>query len=702
MGTRVCIDIGGTFTDLAVINEADGQLRVFKSSTTPQDYAEGILACLEMAADYYTLDLSAFLKDCSSSAGGAVAFGTTIATNALIQKKVAKVGLLCTRGHREILTFREGGKEDPFDWDLDYPDPYVPRYLTLPVTERIDAQGEVVRSLDEDSARESIRQLLDYEVEVIAVALLWSMVNPAHERRVGELIEEMAPGKPGVLSHQVNPIIGEYRRTISTVINASLIPIVGPYIRAFDERLRYLGYEGNLSITSCFGGILSISDTETRPIYVVDSGPTGAPVAGRLFTEQEYGRGEVVTCDMGGTSFDVSRVTDGVISFTSEAKVGFDFLGIRKVDTKSIGAGGGSIAWVDSGGLLHVGPESAGAEPGPACYQRGGDRSTVTDANVVLGYLNPERILGGRMALNRDLAQGVIERDAARPLKIDVIEAAFSIWNTVCVNMTDAIRTITSWEGIDPREYVFVSGGGAAGMHIIPMLRDLEVNNLIIPKAAGVLSAVGGLASDMVSEFQLNLDTETETFDYDRVNNVLSRLAVMGTEFLEANRIPEDRRVLEFSVDARYLSQPWELAIPLPNGRFEGSADVAALVEDFHRIHERMRGSREQGQKLALSNWRLKAVGRTIKPKFVPAEAGSEEPSEEAILSRRQAFFKELGGLVETPAYDGGNLRPGNVIKPPAIIEEMATTIVVFPGSRAVVSKHGHYVIEVGRTERKE
>ena len=695
MGTRVCIDIGGTFTDLAVINEADGQLRVFKSSTTPKDYAEGVLVCLGLAADYYGVSLSAFLKDCSSTAGGAMAFGTTIATNALIQKKVAKVGLLCTQGHRDILTFREGGKEDPFDWDLDYPDPYVPRYLTLGVTERIDAQGQVLQNLDEESARKAIRQLLDYKVEVLAVALLWSIVNPAHERRIGEIIEEMAPGQSYVLSHQVNPIIGEYRRTISTVINASLIPIVGPYIRSFDDKLRSLGYGGNLSVISCFGGILSIADTEKNPIYVVDSGPTGAPVAGLLFAEQEYGKGDVVTCDMGGTSFDVSRVTDGVISYTSEAKVGFDFLGMRKVDTKSIGAGGGSIAWVDSGGLLHVGPESAGAEPGPACYQRGGDRPTVTDANVVLGYLNPERILGGRMELNKALAHQVIERDVAVPLGLDILQAAFSVWNTVCVNMTDAIRKITSWEGIDPREYLLVSGGGAAGMHIIPMLRDLEARQLIIPKAAGVLSAVGGLASDMVREFQLNFDTETASFDYDAVNNVLKRLADMGKDFLDSNSIPQDRRVLEFSVDARYLSQPWELAIALRKGRFERKDDLTSLVEDFHQVHERMRGSRERGQKLALSNWRVKAVGRTRKPALASYPQGGDTPSPEARLGMRKAYFKDLGGLVETPVYEGDKLRPGNLIAPPAIIEEMATTIVIFPGSRALVSNYGHYLIEV-------
>jgi N-methylhydantoinase A len=695
MGTRVCIDIGGTFTDLAVVNEADGQLRVFKSSTTPKDYAEGVLVCLGLAADYYGVSLSGFLKDCSSAAGGAMAFGTTIATNALIQKKVAKVGLLCTQGHRDILTFREGGKEDPFDWDLDYPDPYVPRYLTLGVTERIDAQGEVLQSLDEESARKAIRQLLDYKVEVLAVALLWSIVNPAHERRIGEIIEEMAPGQSYVLSHQVNPIIGEYRRTISTVINASLIPIVGPYIRSFDDKLRSLGYGGNLSVISCFGGILSIADTESNPIYVVDSGPTGAPVAGLLFAEQEHGRGDVVTCDMGGTSFDVSRVTDGVISYTSEAKVGFDFLGMRKVDTKSIGAGGGSIAWVDSGRLLHVGPESAGAEPGPACYQRGGDRPTVTDANVVLGYLNPERILAGRMELNKALAHKVIERDVAVPLGLDILQAAFSIWNTVCVNMTDAIRKITSWEGIDPREYLFVSGGGAAGMHIIPMLRDLEARQLIIPKAAGVLSAFGGLASDMVRGFHLNFDTETASFDYDGVNDVLKRLADMGTDFLDSNSIPQERRVLEFSVDARYLSQPWELAIALRKGRVESKDDLTSLVEDFHQVHERMRGSRERGQKLALSNWRVKAVGRTTKPALASHPQGGDIPSPEALLGMRKAYFKDVGGLVDTPVYEGDKLRSGNVIASPAIIEEMATTIVIFPGSRALVSNYGHYLIEV-------
>ncbi|MBW1712817.1 MAG: hydantoinase/oxoprolinase family protein [Deltaproteobacteria bacterium] len=695
MAIRVCIDIGGTFTDLAVVNDADGQLNIFKTSTTPDDYARAVIEDLTMAAEFYGLSLEEFLIQCSSANGGAINYGTTIATNAIIQNKVAKVGLICTEGHRDILTLREGAKDDPYDWDMDFPDPYVPRYLTLPVRERMDAQGQVVTPLDEDQVREVIKQFKEFGVEVIAVSLLWSIANPAHEERIGQIIDQEWPGRPYILSHLLNPIIREYRRTISTVINASLLPVVGPYIQGFDQRLRELGYQGELSLISCFGGIMSIEDMMARPIYNLDSGPTGAPVAGLMYSRKEYGVDNVVTCDMGGTSFDVSRVTGGEIGATTEAKVGFDFLGIRKVDTKSIGAGGGSIAWVDSGGLLHVGPNSAGAQPGPACYQRGGDKPTTTDANLVLGYLNPYYLLGGRMNLDQDLARQVIERDVARPLKLDTLEAAFSIWNTVCVNMTDAIRTITSWEGIDPREYVFVSGGGAAGIHIIPMMADLGVKRLIIPKAAGVLSAVGGLAADIVAEFQRSLECDTANFDYQAVNQIMAELKAEAEAFLDFNQVPAQNRRLEYSVDARYYSQPWDLNIPVEREVFDGPQDLEKVRQTFHHIHDRVRGSRDEGQDLEFSNWRLKAVGQTKELVFSGSEANGKERSTQAAVQQRPAFFKDLGGMVETTIYNGDLLKAGNVIKPPAIIEEMATTIVVYPGSQITVSDLGSYLVDI-------
>jgi len=442
MGIHVCIDIGGTFTDVAVVNDKDKRFNIFKNSTTPDEYSQGVLAGLEDAAKFYGIGMAEFLRLCSSASGGNVNYGTTIATNALIQQKTAKVGLICTEGHRDILTFREGGKEDPFDWGLDFPDPYVPRYLTAGVPERIGSRGEVVKALDEDAVREAVQRFKSYGVEVIAVGFLWSMINPAHELRVGELIEEVWPGAKYNLSHLINPVVGEYRRTIATVINASLLPLVGPYLYGFYEKLKNLGYEGELSIISCFGGILSLEDMVKRPIYSVDSGPTGAPVAGLMFTQKEWQMNNVVTCDMGGTSFDVSRVTDGIISETPDARVGFDSLGIRKVNTQSIGAGGGSIARVDSGGLLHVGPESAGAMPGPACYARGGVQPTVTDANLILGYLNPKALLGGRMNLDRDLAAEVIRKSVADPLGIELEDAAltFSLHRRSRVEPSTAMR----------------------------------------------------------------------------------------------------------------------------------------------------------------------------------------------------------------------------------------------------------------------
>jgi len=695
MSIRVCIDIGGTFTDLATVNDEDGRLNIFKTSTTPHDYAKGVIEGLYLSADFYGFSITEFMRQCSSNMGGAINYGTTIATNAIIQKKVSKVGLICTSGHRDILTLREGGKEEPFIWNVDFPEPYIPRYLTIPVKERIDSQGNIIQSLDETQVRESIRQLKSFEVEVIAVSLLWSIMNQVHELRIAEIIEEEWPGQPCVLSHIVNPIIREYRRSISTVINASLLPIVGPYIRGFDERLRELGYEGNLSLISAFGGIMSIDYMMRNPIYSVDSGPTGGPVAGLLYAKSELNNENVVTCDMGGTSFDVSRVTNGVIETTVDAKIGFDHLGIRKVDTRSIGAGGGSIAWVDAGGLLHVGPQSAGSQPGPACYKRGGTNPTTTDANLVLGYLNSKYLLDGRMELDKTLSYQCINDKIVSKLGVSAIEAAFTIWSTVNVNMTDAIRTITSWEGIDPREYTFVSGGGAAGMHIIPMMADLGVRNIIIPKAAGVLSAVGGLSADMVADFQRNYECNSVSMKLEEVNRVLEVLKGDALEFLMANGVEPNDQEFEYFVDASYREQPWNLTIQLPLSKFQNKADIKKVVNIFHETHDRIRGSKEESEFVEFSNWRVKAVGKTKEMEIYQSAVGKKSSPDNAISEMRMAYFKDKGGLVETTVYNGDKLKPGNRILAPAIIEEMATTIVIFPGSEVKVSALGNYLVSL-------
>ena len=532
MSYRMSVDIGGTFTDLVVVDE-EGRIRVFKSSTTPEDYVAAVIEHLRQASDSFGIPLEGLMQECSSFIGGSLVHGSTIATNALIEKKLAKTGLICTRGFRDILTDREGGKAEPFNWDQDYPPAYLPRYLTLPVTERINAEGEIETPLLEEEVRQAVRQFQEWGVEVIAVSLIWSIVNPVHELRVGEICREEAPRIPCVLSHQVNPIIREYRRTSSTAINASLLPIVGQYVENFEKRLKEIGFPGGMLMLTSTGGVMSTEELVEKPIYSIDCGPSLAPTAGLWLGQRELGKADVITADMGGTSFDISCVSDGVIAVSRDVWVGDSILGVSKVDIKSIGAGGGSIAWVDSGGLLHVGPESAGAVPGPACYGRGGSRPTVTDANLVLGYIDPDFFLGGAMALRPELAEAAIRKEVAKPLGLRLEQAAFSIWSAVNVDMVSAIEDITVWQGIDPREYLFVSGGGAAGLHVIPMIQEIGASDILIPKAAGVISALGGVFADITADFSSSRFTESDRFDFAAVEGDMAELEARALAFLE-------------------------------------------------------------------------------------------------------------------------------------------------------------------------
>ncbi len=372
MGNRICIDIGGTFTDAAVFNDK-GEISVHKSPTTPHDFGEGITDVLKVAAEENNMSLEELLKSSDYLIGGSLTHGSTITTNALIEGKVAKVGLICTKGFRDVLLFREGYKENPFDFQMDYPEPFIPRYLTLPVTERINSEGHVEVPLNEEDVRNAIRQFKEWNVEAIAVSLIWSVANPEHERKIKQIAEKEWPGMTVVLGSEVNPCIREYRRTVAACMDACLKPMVTGYIARLLERLKRLGFKGELGMLSSSGGVLSTEELEARPIYSIDCGPALAPIAGRAMGIGELGIDNVLTVDMGGTSFDVSVVTDGVVAVSREAKIGEELPGISKVDSRSIGAGGGSIAWVDKGGLIRVGPTSAGSVPGPACYNRGGE-----------------------------------------------------------------------------------------------------------------------------------------------------------------------------------------------------------------------------------------------------------------------------------------------------------------------------------------
>ena len=549
---RVCIDIGGTFTD-CVVSDAGQHLSIFKTPSTPAAFELGFMNALKLAADGYGRALPDFMARVER-----VVHGTTVSTNALLEGKHATVGLICTHGFRDILTLREAPRKPPFQWRLTYPEPFVPRIRTRGVRGRIDATGAEHTPLEEEDVLAAVEDFRKLGVEAVAVCLLWSVVNGSHERRVGEIVKGAWPEVPVTLSHRLNPIAREYRRAVSAAIDAALRPVVSAYVHALDRSLRESGYGNELMIANCLGGMMPPDEIAERPIYSVMSGPTLAPVAARRLTDAP----DLVVVDMGGTSFDVSAVRDGQLVISPEAMLTeFDMLGIPKVDVRSVGAGGGSIAHVDAGGLLRVGPESAGADPGPACYGLGGMRPTVTDADVVLGIIDPDYFLGGRMRLDKAAAEKAVGT-IADALGIELAAAARVIASTVDHTMIAAIEDITVQEGIDPRESYFVAGGGATAMHMGQMARVLDIKGYMVPKFSAGLSAFGGLISDIVWEETATLVTDAARFDLDGVNRVLAELEERGRAFLARAGIAEPDQRFEYAYLGRYQYQSWEIEVP--------------------------------------------------------------------------------------------------------------------------------------------
>lgn len=694
MALKVSTDIGGTFTDIAVCDE-NGNIYVFKSPTVPDNFSMGVIGAVEVAARFRSESVEGFLEQCSSDEGRFV-HGSTITTNAILEGKVGKVGLICTRGHRDILTLREGAeKHNPYHWREKYTEPYVPRYLTMEVTERMSAEGDVLVPLVEDDVRAAVEQLKQYKVDAIAVCLLWDIANPAHERRVGELIREQWPEIPVVLAYELNPCIRELKRTSSAAINASLIPVVGKYYQELENGLENHGYSGELSILNCTGGVMSVQEMLSKPIYSVDSGPTMAPVMGHEVAKLELGQSNLIVVDMGGTSFDISTVMDGVIPQSRDAKIkNYYDLGIAKSVIKTIGSGGGSIAWVDAGGMLHVGPKSAGSRPGPACYGKGGTLPTVTDANLVLGFLNEDFYNGGAMKLYPELAEQAIMEHVGKPLGLSLLDAAYSIWHTVNSDMAVSVEEVTVWEGVDPRNYPLVAGGGAAGLHITQICMQLGVKQAILPKVAGALSAAGGIYADIVGDYALGKFVNTSDFNYKEVNECLSTLELWAEQFFDRLHVPAARRKIELYCEARYPYQVVELSVPLKVNRFDDASQLAQLVEDFHHIHERVFGTKEETF-IECINWRVRAVGEVDKPGAKPSTRGAGDAST-AHVGTRQVYLGPKIGTVTAEVYRGEALPIGSIIPydQVAVIEDRTTTFLCLPGCQVTVSPYENYLLD--------
>lgn len=681
MSYQIAVDIGGTFTDLYLTDDA-GERQGYKASSTPDDPIAGIGNVLEKAAADNGLSVAELLAGTDR-----FVHGSTISTNAIIEDETARTALITTDGFRDTLRLREGGKGSPYEHHLDYPEPYVPRSLTYGVEERIDAEGEVVTPLEEADVENVIDELLEDGVEAVAVGLLWSHVNPEHEQRIGEILDERAPDLPYSLSHEVNPIIREYRRLSATAIDASIVDLVETYLSRFEGELEERGYDGVPLIVTANGGVMEPDEVARTPIWTVDSGPTMFPVAAADIVDHELKRNDVIALDMGGTSLDMGIVQDGKIPRTREETVGDDYmLGIEKVRVESIGSGGGSIAWVDDGGLLHVGPESAGADPGPVCYGRGGQQPTVTDAALALGYLNEDYFLGGNMEIDRTAAMDALEDEIGSRLGLDATEAAHAIYATAIQDMVNGIEGVTLERGIDPREFVLSGGGGALGMCIAPLASELGVDEILLPGAAGVVSSMGGLASDLRRDFSASYVTDGSRFDHEGVNETLADLEARAEDFFERVDIPETERSITFHTEARYPEQVWELEFELPAGRID-EGDEDDLVERFQAVHEDTYGFRTD-EDVEFLYWRAEAVGETAGQAVQPAEA-TDYTLEEAKHATREAVFD--GSAVESEAYRADRLAPGHEVDGPAFVEGENTTVVLPPESTLRVTEFGNY-----------
>jgi len=684
MSYSVCIDIGGTFTDCLVTEHGKG-LHIFKSASTPGEFEKGFMNVLQLAAEHYQKSLQEFLAECDR-----IVHGTTVSTNALVETKVAPVGFICNKGHPDILLYREAPRKRCFDFKLNYPEPLVPRVRTHEVGGRIDFQGTVVTPFSETDVHDAIDRFRSLEVQAIAVCLLWSNVNGEHECRVREIIRETWADVPITLSHELNPIPREYRRAASAVIDASLYPIVSSYISSLLNALETEGFSAeHFLIANCTGGMMPPDAIIQKPIYSVMSGPTLAPIAAQNLTSDP----DVVVVDMGGTTFDVSAVRDGQLIITPEAMIGDDMLGIPKVDVRSIGAGGGSIAWVDVGGLIQVGPQSAGARPGPACYGLGGTEPTVTDANVVLGFIDPDYFLGGRFKLDKDAAHRAIE-PIAKTLDISPMEAAYTIYTTCNHNMITAIEDITVKDGINPRDSHLIAGGGCTGCHIAAIATELGMKRFMVPKFAAGLSAYGGLISDIRWEEAATLQTTGGDFSLDRVNDVLKTLRSRGLEFLERSQIAPERQRVEYAFAGRYEFQSWEIDVPFsPKNGILREDDISKLIDDFHQMHERIYTIKDENDPVEFVVWKVRAIGDVGGQGESDLTHHLEKPAKPESKSSRPVFIYETGGLVDLPTYSGKTLNGGEMIAGPAIIEEETTTIFLMPDMVAKADSSGNYEV---------
>ena len=677
---RVGVDVGGTFTDVIAV-DGEGTVTFVKAASTPEDQSIGVMNALSLLAERSGLELEELLSRTER-----IMHGMTVATNALLERKGARVGLLTTEGHRDVLEMREGLKPERYDLRLPRPEPLVPRHLRLGVRERVRADGSIEVPLDEASLARAVRALVKAKVRSVAVCYLHAWRDDVHERRTREVLADALPGVYVSLSSQVLPQIKEYQRVSTTVVNAYVGPLIRGYLEGLEQGLGEAGYRGPLLVMLSHGGVAPVEEAVRIAAGTVLSGPAGGVAGARRVAAMQEAP-NLIPFDMGGTSTDISLIADGEATLSAERPIANERIALPSLDIITLGAGGGSIARVEEGGLLKVGPQSAGAVPGPACYGQGGEAATVTDASVALGYLDPDNFLGGGARLDRGAAERVMARLGAA-LGIDPLQAAEGVHRVVNTQMAEGIRLATVRRGVDPRRFGLLGFGGAAGLHATALARTLGLSRVLLPRIASVLSAWGMLATELRSEAVHSHVGETDRLDAGTVRRLFRELEGRGRERMAGWFDGEIASRL--SAEMRYGEQIFEIDVPFTESDLDAPDLLARLKRAFERRHEQLYTYSLEDQEPVLVNARVATVGLMPAPPAEPSAAG--RPAAEPRAERRIY----LDGWRPAPVYAFADLAAGQVLEGPAIVESDTTTVLLRAGDRATVTEQRWLDIAVG------
>lgn len=687
MGYRLGVDIGGTFTDCVVIDKK-GMVYSFKELSTQDDLSIGLFNVIDKTAKYFKKNIKEFLNETDL-----FFHGTTIATNAILTRAGAKTGLIVTKGFRDALEMRRAHKENIWDLYLSIPPSLVPRFLRIGVSERINYNGEILEPLKKADVYKACNKFKNEKIEAVAVCTLFSYLNDKHEKEIKKIVESEIPNAFISISSEVLPQIREYERMSTTVINSYVGLRLQRYLSELEKKLINKGLLKTFYITASNGGVMTPKTAVKNASATLLSGPAAGGV-GAIYFSRLLKLSKTILMDMGGTSFDVTLINKGKATFTTDGQIAGYRIAKPMIDINTIGAGGGSIAEIDKGGMLRVGPKSASSEPGPACYNMGGIEPTVTDANLVLGYLNKEYFLGGEMKVSYKKAYNAIENKIAKPLSISTKEAAYGIFKIINHNMAGATKVVTIERGHDPRECTLVSVGGACSMHACKIAEEIGSAKIIVPVAASVFCAFGMLESDIRLDYVRNFNAYIPGINLKEFNKVIQEIEKKALKSLFDEGVKTKKTSLLRYLDIRYVGQHHEITVEIPDNCILEEKHLKVIIEKFHNLHELLYNHSLPGNSIEILNLKISAIGYVDKINLHKVEMDLTQDPFFAFKNKRKVYFEEYKEFVEVPVYSREKLKPGNYLEGPAIIEERTTTTVVHPNWYACMDGFNNIVME--------